>query len=141
MIVTKRLIMNRIAVDTNVLLYFLDTSLPDKRKAAAELILKKPAFNSQSLSELINVLQRRWKFPKEKTLATVANFLIACEYVPLTKQAIELSLALVKKYDFQLFDAMIVASALETHCEVLYSEDMQHGLVVENQLRIENPFL
>ena len=44
-------IMNSIAVDTNVLLYFLDDSLAEKRKTAAEIILRTPSFNSQSLSE------------------------------------------------------------------------------------------
>ena len=134
-------IMNSIAVDTNVLLYFLDTSLPDKRKTAADIILKSPSFNSQSLSELINVLQRRWKYSKEKVLVTVANLLEVCEYISLTEAMVKKSFALVKKYDFQFFDALIVASALEANCNILYSEDMHHGLLVEGQLRILNPFL
>ena len=133
--------MNNIAVDTNVLLYFLDTSLPDKREIAAGLILKRPVFNSQSLSELINILRRRWKFPKEKILDTVANLLEVCEYVPLTEPMVQRSFALVRRYDFQLFDAIIAASALEKGCSILYSEDMHHDLLVEKQLRILNPFL
>lgn len=132
--------MNSIAVDTNVLLYFLDDSLAEKRKTAAEIILKTPSFNSQSLSELINVLQRRWKYPKEKVLDTVANLLMVCKYVPLTESMIKRSFDLVKRYDFQMFDALIVASALEANCTVLYSEDMHHDLLVEKQLRILNPF-
>ncbi len=49
----KQQIMNKIAVDTNVLLYFLDISFPERRKVAAEIIGQQPIFNSQSLSELI----------------------------------------------------------------------------------------
>jgi predicted nucleic acid-binding protein len=48
---------------------------------------------------------------------------------------------LVKKYDFQIFDGIIVASALEAGCDNLYSADMQHGLVVDGALRIVNPYL
>ena len=40
-----------------------------------------------------------------------------------------------------LRDSIVVASALEAGCDRLYTEDMQHGLIVENQLKIVNPFL
>ncbi len=64
-----------------------------------------------------------------------------CEYAPITKSTITKSFGLVKKYDFQIFDAIIVASALEADCKILYSEDMQHKLLVEQQLTIINPFI
>ena len=35
---------------------------------------------------------------------------------------------------------MIVASALSSGATKLYSEDMQSGLIVDKQFRIENPF-
>ncbi len=47
---------------------------------------------------------------------------------------------LIERYDFQFFDAIIVAGALQSNCTVLYSEDMHHELLVEKQLRILNPF-
>jgi predicted nucleic acid-binding protein len=42
---------------------------------------------------------------------------------------------------FQLshWDSLIIAAALEGHCEVLYSEDLQHGQIIEG-LEIINPF-
>jgi hypothetical protein len=39
-----------------------------------------------------------------------------------------------------IFDAMIAASALHADCDTLWSEDMQHGMTLENRLRIANPF-
>jgi len=48
---------------------------------------------------------------------------------------------LIQRYDFSLFDSIIVASALEAECDILYSEDMQHGLRVEDRLTILNPFI
>jgi len=48
---------------------------------------------------------------------------------------------LMLRYDFQIFDAIIVASALESGCQVLYSEDMQHNMKINGQLTIVNPFL
>jgi predicted nucleic acid-binding protein len=47
---------------------------------------------------------------------------------------------IMNKYDLQLFDAIIIASALESGCSILYSEDMNDGQVIEKSLRIINPF-
>ena len=48
---------------------------------------------------------------------------------------------LIVKYDFQVFDGIIIAAALESNCDILYSEDMQDGQVIENTLTIVNPFI
>jgi len=43
-------------------------------------------------------------------------------------------------YQFSLWDSLIVASALENKCTILYTEDMQHQQIIENTLTIINPF-
>jgi predicted nucleic acid-binding protein len=48
---------------------------------------------------------------------------------------------MIDKYDFQIFDAIIIAAALEADCNILYSEDMQNGQIIENTLKIVNPFV
>jgi predicted nucleic acid-binding protein len=44
------------------------------------------------------------------------------------------------RYKYSIWDGLIVAAALDAGCKILYTEDLQHGQVVEG-LRIENPFL
>jgi predicted nucleic acid-binding protein len=44
------------------------------------------------------------------------------------------------KYNISYWDSLVVASALEQECEILYSEDMQDGLILEDKLKIVNPF-
>lgn len=51
------------------------------------------------------------------------------------------ALDIKSRYKLQYYDSLIIATALENVCDILYSEDMQHGLVVDNQLKIINPFL
>jgi predicted nucleic acid-binding protein len=46
----------------------------------------------------------------------------------------------MKRYKFSFHDSVIVASALHVRCKILYSEDLQHGQVIEKQLRVANPF-
>lgn len=45
-----------------------------------------------------------------------------------------------ERYGLKVYDAMIVAAAILTGCEILYSEDMQNGLLIDHQLCICNPF-
>ncbi|GAB4401635.1 MAG: hypothetical protein OHK0053_24610 [Microscillaceae bacterium] len=71
----------------------------------------------------------------------IAILLSNCTLVPITSQTVELAHHLPQKYHFQYFDSLIVAAALENECKTLYTEDMQHGLLVENSLSILNPFL
>ena len=59
---------------------------------------------------------------------------------PLTLSTHELALQLADRYSLSIHDGLIVAAALEAKCSVLWSEDMQHGLVVERVLTIRNPF-
>ncbi|NJL12550.1 MAG: PIN domain-containing protein [Microscillaceae bacterium] len=133
---------NSSAIDSNIILYVLDSDEASlKKQVALEIISTVPFFSSQSLSEVINVCHKRWKYDKVKLIG-VANFLlINCTLVPITSQTVELTHHLLHKYHFQYFDSLIVAAALENDCKTLYSEDMQHELLVENSLSILNPFL
>lgn len=52
-----------------------------------------------------------------------------------------LALKVFEKYGYSIFDSLIIAAALEARCHTLYSEDMQHGQLIEGTLKITNPFL
>jgi len=65
----------------------------------------------------------------------------ACPFHGVNFGTLQKAKDLMTKYDFQIFDSLIVASALEADCNILYSEDMQNGLIVEKQLEIVNPFV
>jgi len=47
---------------------------------------------------------------------------------------------LAERYRLSVFDAMIASAALEAGCDTFLSEDMQHGMVLKEGLRITNPF-
>ena len=47
-----------------------------------------------------------------------------------TLSTLRLARKLISKYDFQLFDSLVVASALEANCKILYSEDFQHNQLI-----------
>jgi predicted nucleic acid-binding protein len=61
--------------------------------------------------------------------------------IPILPPTLKLAFFISNKYQFSWWDSLIIATALENNCEILYSEDMQNGLVIENTLTIVNPFL
>lgn len=131
-----------VAVDSNIVLYAFDKDETSyKNQIALNLIQDGPTFSSQVLSEVVNVFNRRWKFSKESIIRISTFLLNNCLLTPISKEEVLLGHSLILKYDFQYFDALIIASALKSNCTTLYSEDMQHQMVVENQLTIINPFL
>ena len=48
---------------------------------------------------------------------------------------------LTRRYGYSYYDSLIEASALEAQCSILVSEDMQNGMLIDDRLRIVNPFL
>jgi len=64
-----------------------------------------------------------------------------CPITPLEQSTLDLAKNIIDKYNYQIFDSIIIASALEANCGILYSEDMQHGMKIDRKLSIINPFL
>ena len=63
------------------------------------------------------------------------------EVVLLRKSSIDKALRIVMQYKFTYWDSLIIASALENNCSILYTEDMQDGQVIDDKLKIVNPFV
>lgn len=136
------MIMNKVAVDTNVLIYLHEIDEKSKkRRIANELIIGSPFISSQVVSEYLNVCNKKLKMTKQDTLDSLMGWLPFCNLAIFELAIFSSAIRLIGKYQFQMFDAIIIASALEAGCSILYSEDMQHNLLIEKQLRIINPFL
>lgn len=132
---------NNIALDTNILMYLYD-SVDDRKKIISEsLLTETPFVSAQVVSEFLNVTKRLLKLPKFEILEKCNKTLSFCEIIPVNQKTLESALLLIKRYDFQLFDSIIIASALAANCSILYSEDLQHKQLIDNRLTIINPFL
>jgi predicted nucleic acid-binding protein len=134
--------MNRkIALDTNVLVYCHSNTEHDKRETATGLFALEPVISTQVLLEYFNVIKRSLKLPKDKVMDVCLQNIEMCILHPVSLTTLKSARKLITRYDFQLFDSIVVASALEANCHILYSEDMHHGLLVENRMKIINPFI
>jgi len=87
------------------------------------------------------VLRRKFKWEYYEIEETFDFILKIVTVVDINLSIIRRAWQLGQKYHYSYFDSLVLSSALESKCEILYSEDMQHGQLIENQLKIINPFL
>ena len=127
-------------VDTNVLIYALDATDP-KSAIAERLIEQGPTLSVQVINEVVSVQTKKLRRPMRDALTVAAYLMQRCRVVELSVADVKLSHQLITDHNFSMWDSLIVASALNANCTVLYSEDMQHGRIVRGNLTIQNPFL
>jgi len=131
---------DKVFFDTNVLIYALAEGDPRTRKAE-KLFTEGGVVSVQVLNEFARVAQAKMKMPWGDVRDVLEVIQIFCpEPLPITLITHQDALAIAEKYRYGIYDALMVASALEAECPVLYSEDMQDGQVIERQLTIRNPF-
>lgn len=125
--------------DTNVLLYLLSS---DTRKAdrAERLLETGGVISVQVLNEFASVARRKLNLPLPKVREVLATFRVVCSVIPLTESIHDRGLDIHARHQLSLYDAMIVAAAIEAGSSVLYSEDLQHGRIFQRSLRVVNPF-
>ena len=133
--------MSRISLDSNILIYNHSLDFEDKMLISLNFFNENPFISTQVISEYLNVMRKKFKIEKNELMLLCSSWLEKCTIQPVVLSTIKLAQNLVKNYDFQIFDGIIVASALEANCDILYSEDMHNGLIVENTLKIVNPFI
>jgi predicted nucleic acid-binding protein len=126
--------------DSTVLVYIAsgDAAKADQAEAA---VAAGGAISVQVLNEITNVARRKMKMSWADIHAFLDTLRGLLTVYPLTVEVHETGLRLAQRYGFSLYDAMIAASALDAGCDTLWSEDMQHGMALDEGLRIVNPFL
>ena len=126
-------------LDSNILVYLVG---PDPRKAvtAERLLRQEHTISVQVLNEFVRVARNKlkidWKIVEE-LLASATEY---CEVVPLTLEGHVRAVELCKNHVINIYDANIVAAAELANCDIVYSEDMNHGQRI-GRVAICNPFM
>lgn len=130
---------DKVFFDANALLY---TVSADEAKAnrASTLLIGGGVVSVQVLNEIALVSLRKFGATWEQTHALLEAVCANCQVESLTLRTHELGLQLAQRYQFRVYDAMIVSAALLSGADILYSEDLHDGLVVEKHLTVRNPF-
>ena len=126
-------------IDTNILIYLLSED-SNKADRAETIVRAGGTISAQVLSELANVTHRKLAMSWMEINELLSLIRSLCPIEPLTIETHDLGIFMAERYKLSVYDAMIVAAALLGGCDALYSEDMQDGLLIDNQLRICNPY-
>lgn len=130
----------RIFADTNLFIY-AESQNQDKAARAIEIIQNSPVISIQVINETVSVLTKKHKFLLSEAHEIAESLLELCEVVAVDTLTLRKAIDLAKRYSLSHWDSLIVAAALLAHCDQLYSEDMQHEQVFDDQLTVVNPFL
>lgn len=127
-------------LDTNILVYaFTDDRRTDRARA---LLAGESRISVQSLNEFALAARRKLGLSWDVATSALNEIRGLCPAPhPLTIELHEIGLRLAQRHQFKIYDAMIVAAALATKCDTLWSEDMHDGLLVDGRLTIRNPFV
>ncbi len=131
---------DKIFIDTNILLYLLSNDKA-KKIISKDILRSNHNISTQVLNEFSNISIKKFKLPIENIKEVINKISEETTIFIFSKNTIIDALRLKEKYKFQYYDSLILATALENGCAVLYSEDMQHNQIIENRLQIINPFL
>ena len=125
--------------DSNVLLYLASDDGAKANRAEA-LLADGGTISVQVLNEMSNAAIRKLGMSWSQVGTLLEPVRALCRIEPLTEDTYGLGARLAVRYQFSVYDAMIVAAALLAGADTLYSEAMHDGLLVEGRLRIRNPF-
>jgi predicted nucleic acid-binding protein len=134
---------DKIFIDTNILIYAFSEDELLKQQVAMTLIdtiSYNAIISNQVINELANVFLKKFKLSTNEVEDAILELDSLLEIVNFDISSQIKALRLKQRYNLQFFDALIVATALENKCSTLYSEDMQHELIIDNRLKIINPF-
>lgn len=126
--------------DTTILIYAVSEG--DFRASVAESLLAGGGYiGVQVLNEFAAVARRKLKMSWDEVEDALAAVRTLCEPPsPLTVQVHDAALGIAAQYGYHIYDALILAAALDAECDTLYSEDMQDGQKI-GTLTIRNPFI
>ena len=125
--------------DTSVLLYLLsdDTVRADRIET---LLSARGVISVQVLNEFAVVALRKLNMPLNEVREILGTIRAVCAVEPISVETHDRGLAIFERYRFSLYDSMLVATALISGAKILYSEDLQNGQIIDDQLRVTNPF-
>jgi predicted nucleic acid-binding protein len=125
--------------DTNILVYAQQAD--GKADRARALFAGGGKISVQVLNEFSAVSRRKQRRDWDEIAEAISDVLAVVDPpLALTLDLHRAARTLAEDSRLSFYDALIVAAALEAGCDILYTEDMQHGCKFGG-LTIINPFI
>lgn len=133
---------DKVFLDTNTLVYAYSVDEPTKKQTIEHIIQSayEIILSTQVINEFINVMNKKRKISLDDLSNAINELAADFSIVKIDMQTIQHALNISKKYHYSYFDSLIISSALEHNCSILFTEDMHNQQLIENKLLIKNPF-
>ena len=125
--------------DTNVLVYLIASESARAQRSAA-IMAAGGCVSVQVLNEFVSVTRRKQSLDWDAVEAWLDLFRSDLTVVPMTSETQARATAIARRRQINIYDATILAAAEQAGCDVVFTEDLQHGQVIGG-LTIRNPFL
>lgn len=134
--------MSKIFLDSNILIYLYSKDETAKQRVAKEIITEYENIfiSSQVLFEFTYVVQRKFKIDYTDIQRSLEEFHNAFNFSLITFNTLQKAIQLASKYKYSFPDSLILASAIENSCNIVFSEDMHSNHIVNDLVKIINPF-
>jgi len=134
---------DRYTLDTNILIYAIDSSQGAKHKLASKLLLRaaveRQPLMLQCLNEFAAVTIRK-KLIAASQLETILRYHErSFDVVAPETEDLFAAIRAQQKHNLSFFDALLWASAKRSGCRIVFSEDFQNGRTLEG-VQFINPF-
>ena len=133
-------------LDTNLLVYAIDPTEPDKQAVAQKWIANahqsgNGCLSCQVVQEWFNVVLRKAAVPlNTRQAASIYRTLIEpLWHIQSSRELVDTAIDLHQDDSLSWWDSLIVSAAIRGGCDRLLSEDLQHGRRVRG-VKIVNPF-
>ena len=126
-------------VDTNVFIYLYSEDEFGKQNISQAAVDKYDCIiSTQVLNEFCNVCIKKLNKTANEIELAVAEIIGQCTVNKIEKEDISQALNIHKKYGYGYFDCLMIASALNSDCKYLLTEDMTGGQIIDDRLTIVN---
>jgi predicted nucleic acid-binding protein len=129
-------------VDTNILLYTVEAADQRKTYQARQLILKVGndlVTSTQVLQEFYTNATRKLRIPPPSAVRAMES-ICRRKVIQVSPTLIFAAIDTSERYRLSFWDCLIVEAAVAGSCEILYTEDLNHGQKIRGVL-VQNPFL
>ena len=126
-------------LDSNILIYSQGNDAL-KRETSLGLLKSNFYISTQVVNEFINARVKKFNDDKANAFKLAFDILELCKLVIIDKETFKSSEEIYIRYGYSFYDSMIITAALRSECSILYSEDLSHNQLIEDKLRIINPF-
>ena len=133
---------DRVFLDTNIVIYLYSEDENYKRDIACNFVNSSNCITSiQAMNEASNVWLKKYKLDKYEIAKYLDELEAICDDIVLIRRkTIDQALNIKDRYGYSFYDCLMLGAALEANCGIILTEDMKSGQVINDTLKILNPF-